>query len=285
MKPTKETVKLTARRRGDRRSLEAELDLEAPPEAVWKALTDGDELANWFPFRSRSTPGVGGSIWLWWGGEGEECQIEAWEPQQHLRTTWPGAHPADPAEPVAVDYYLEGKGGGTTLRLVHTGFSADAEWDDEFDAHRRGWSFELRSLQHYLRHHRGRQRYMIKAQTPLTVPHDEAWARLTGRRGLAADGSLQGLAEGDRYAVTTATGDRLEGEVRVVFAPTDFGATVEGLGGSLLRLSIEKYPYPDDSIQVQLWLAAYRVPEAERRALESRWQALLEGLFPESRVA
>lgn len=136
---------------------------------------------------------------------------------------WPGAHAADPAVGVAVDYHLEGEDGGTRLRLVHTGFSADAEWEDEFDAHRRGWSFELRSLHH----HRGARRHMIKAQTPLTVSHEEAWARMLGPRGLAREGSLDGLGEGDRYAVTVATGDGLEGEVRLSFPPTDFAATVE----------------------------------------------------------
>ena len=285
MSRTEPTVTIETHTDAGQRSLEAELHVEAPVEAVWRALTDGDELANWFPFRSEVEHGVGGSILLWWGGEGERCRIEAWEPERHLRTLWPGAHAADPAVPVAVDYWLEGKGGGTTLRLVHTGFSTDAEWDDEFDAHRRGWSFELRSLQHYMRHHRGSRRHMVKAQTPLTVSHQEAWARMTGPGGLAREGTLAGLAEGDRYAVTTVGGDRLEGEVRVWLPPTDLALTVEGLRFSLLRLSIENCSYPEGPIQVQLWLAAYGVPEDQRRALEGRWQGMLEGLFAESQVA
>lgn len=280
MKPTKETVKVTAHQDGEARSLEAELEVDAPVAAVWKALTDGEELANWFPFEARVTPGVGGSVWLSWGGEGEECTIEAWEPERHLRTMWPGAHAADPDKPVVVDYTLEGKGGSTTLRLVHTGFSSDEEWDDEFDAHRRGWSFELRSLQHYLHHHNGKRRHMVKAQTPLTVSHEEAWARVTGPNGLAHQGTLEGLAEGDRYAITTASGDRLAGEVRVASPPTDLATTVEQLDFSLLRLSIERYGYPEGPIHVQLWLAAYGMDAAERRALEGRWQGLLDNLFP-----
>ena len=285
MQRTEETVKIVAHQQGNERSLEAELQVDAPVEAVWKALTDADELANWFPFQSRVTPGVGGSIWLSWGGDGEECTIEAWEPERHLRTAWPGAHSADPETPVMVDYYLEGKGGGTALRLVHSGFSSDEEWDDEVDAHRRGWAFELRSLQHYLRHHRGTRRHMVKAQTPLTVSHDEAWARVTGSEGLTRKGSLKGLGEGDRYAITTAAGDHLEGEVRVVFAPTDLATTVERLNFSLLRLSIERFGYPDGPIQVQLWLAAYGLEATERQALEGRWQKMLEGLFPATEAA
>ena len=282
---TEETVRIATRSDGAQRSIEAELHVDAPVEAVWKALTDGDELANWFPLESRVEPGVGGSIWLSWGGDGQQCAIEAWEPGRHLRTGWPGAHPAGPEIPVAVDYHLEGRGGGTSLRLVHTGFSTDDQWDDEFDAHRRGWSFELRSLQHYLHRHRGTRRHMVKARTPLTVSPEEAWARMTGPRGLASEGSLTDLREGDRYAVTTATGDRLEGEVRLAIPPSDFAATVEGLDFSLLRLSIERCEYPDGPINVQLWLAAYGVADAELQALEGRWQGMLEGLFAESQVA
>ena len=281
---TKE-VKVEAKHDGEARALEAELHVDAPVEAVWKALTDGEELANWFPAKARVEPGVGGSVWLWWGGDGESCEIEAWEPGRHLRTVWPGAHAADPSVPVAVDYHLEGKGGGTTLRLVHTGFSADAEWDDEFDAHRRGWSFELRCLQHYMHRHRGTRRHLIKVQTPLTVSHEQAWARMMGPGGLAREGSLSGLGEGDRYAVTTAAGDRMAGEVRLVFPPTDFAATVEGLNVSLLRLSIERFGFPDGPIMVQLWLSAYGVPEAELQDVESRWQGMLDDLFAKSRVA
>ena len=282
---TRETVKIKARPDGAGRALEAEIHFDAPVERVWKALTDGEELSNWFPAKARVEPGVGGSVWLWWGGDGESCEIEAWEPERHLRTVWPGAHAADPAVPVAVDYHLEGKGGGTTLRLVHSGFSADAEWDDEFDAHRRGWSFELRCLQHYLRRHHGTRRHLVKVQTPLTVSHEEGWARMMGRRGLAAKGSLEGLGEGDRYTVTTAAGDLMSGEVRLSIAPTDLAVTVEGLNFSLLRLSIERFGYPDGPIMVQLWLSAYGVPEAELQDVERRWQVMLEGLFAKTRVA
>ena len=259
--------------------------MEAPVDAVWKALTDGEELSNWFPLKSRVEPGVEGSIWMWWGGDGHECVIEAWEPERHLRTGWPGAHQGDPAVPVAVDYHLEGDGGGTTLRLVHTGFSADAEWDDEFDSHRRGWSFELRSLQHYMRRHRGTRRHMVKAQLQLAVPLEEAWARITSTRGLAAEGSLAGLVEGDRYAVTAVTGDRLEGEVLMAIEPSDFAATVEGLNFSLLRISNGCWEGPESPVEAKLWLAAYGLPESDLQALESRWQGMLNSLFAESRVA
>ena len=43
------------------RAVEKVIELNAPIEAVWKALTDGQELARWFPLEARVTPGKGGT--------------------------------------------------------------------------------------------------------------------------------------------------------------------------------------------------------------------------------
>ncbi len=66
------------------------LEIEAPPEAVWKALTDAKELVRWFPLKAEVEPRVGGRYWLSWEGEFEgDSRIEIFEPERHLRTTWP----------------------------------------------------------------------------------------------------------------------------------------------------------------------------------------------------
>ena len=61
------------------RSIETQIEINAPIEAVWKALTDGEELANWFPLKARVTPGVGGSVWSYWAEDMQwESPIDAW---------------------------------------------------------------------------------------------------------------------------------------------------------------------------------------------------------------
>ena len=53
---------------------------DVPPEVVWRALTDAEELARWFPLAAR-VEGVGGAISLSWGQQGTETVvIEVWEP-------------------------------------------------------------------------------------------------------------------------------------------------------------------------------------------------------------
>ena len=56
--------------------LRKEIEIAAPVDEVWKALTDPQELTKWFPLEARITPGVGGSLFLSWGPAWEgETQI------------------------------------------------------------------------------------------------------------------------------------------------------------------------------------------------------------------
>ena len=71
------------------RSHETEIEIQASPEDVWKALTDPIELARWFPRQADVDPGVGGSLRLHWGPTITGiCPIQVWEPAHHLRTGW-----------------------------------------------------------------------------------------------------------------------------------------------------------------------------------------------------
>ncbi len=253
--------------------------MNAPPGAVWKALTDARELERWFPLEAGVVPGKGGSIRLSWGppwdGEG---RIEIWEPERHLRMLWPFHKPEEGEVPLAVDYELEGRGGTTRLRLVHSGFGADARFDDEFDGTRRGWHFELRSLKHYLERHRGEDRAVALAAIKIPLAPREAWQRLAGKKGLAASGTIEGLKEGARYEIVTASGDELRGTVVVSLPPTDFSGTVDDGNAALFRLGVEKL---EGGREVWLWYAAYGPARSDVRAVKERWSALLRELFPE----
>jgi uncharacterized protein YndB with AHSA1/START domain len=281
---------------GKMRSFETEIRLEADPETVWEALTDPEELTRWFPLAARVKPGAGGTIELSWGeGLSGRCPILAWDPPRHLRAGWMEPPPAGAApEPasgtaavvredpeaaarVAVDYFIEGARGRTVLRLVHSGFSTSPKWDDEYDGVSRGWAFELRSLRHYLARHRGAPRRVAWARRAVGVDAGEAWARLTGPRGIVREGRLASPAEGDRYSIVTATGDRLAGRVEVFHEGSDFAGTVEGMDDALFRIGIESCFGP---VEAQVWMSTWSVPEGDVRALAGRFERLLQDLFP-----
>src|SRR5262245_5663173 len=77
----------TTAKKTDTRSQQHEVEIDAPLEVVWKAITEADEITRWFCEEARVTPGVGGSVWHSWGDgqSGPGSVIEAWEPNKRFR--------------------------------------------------------------------------------------------------------------------------------------------------------------------------------------------------------
>lgn len=276
------------------RSIEIEIPINASPEAVWKALTDPGELTRWFPLEARVEPGEGGAIALSWGqGMEGENRIRIWQPDRRLQTGWFAPTEAfgnkaevhshtfrdDPetARTLLVDYQLEGKGGSTVLRMVHSGFSTDAKWDEEFKAHQRGWNFELRSLRNYLEHHRGLARSVAQAHAPVPGDPQDAWSLLMSAQGLLGQGSLDGVTEGGRYAVTTVHGQHLGGEVLSNRPPAEFAATVENMGHALLRCGVETC---GGTPTAGMWLSTWGDHQDKAAPFEAQWKKTFAQLFP-----
>ena len=273
-------TKTKTEREAGTRSHEHELTIDAPPEAVWRAITEAQELVNWFPLDARTEPGPQGSITYTWAPDMVgACRILAWDPPRHLRTSWmePAASgaTADPAvRQVAVDWFIEGRGGRTVLRLVHSGFGPGAEWDTEFDGTRRGWDYELRSLKHYLERHRGRTRRAFWLRHPVELAPSDVWGKLA-RGGFVREGLSAGLAPGSRYRATLASGEAVEGTV-LIHEPPDFAGTVDGFNNGLFRLG---YDICAGGPEATVWLSAWGV---EREAFEStreRWATSLRRAF------
>ncbi len=264
------------------RSHQHELTLDASPETVWRAITVPAELTRWFPLEADAKPGAGGSLTYGWGPDlVGVCRIETWEPPRHLRTSWMEATlPADATEverqQLAVDWFIEGRGGRTVLRLVHSGFGRDARWDEEFDATRRGWAFELGSLQHYLERHRGRSRRAFWLRQPVALSAAETWRRLTAPKGLVREGWNGSLAPGDRYRFVLSSGDEVAGVVQIHTPPTDFAGTAETHQDGLFRLGFESCL---GGPEAHVWLSTWGVEAAAVDALEGRWRAALAQAF------
>jgi uncharacterized protein YndB with AHSA1/START domain len=160
-----------------------EIVIDAPIEAVWKAISEGEELTRWFVDDATVTPGVGGTISISWdGGEMSSGTIEAWEPNKKLRKKLAplemGALKSDPAVPMIDEYTIERRDGKTVLRLVCSGIPDAPEWDGFYNGTDSGWGSFFRTLRHYLEHHRGQPRATIKVIGKMTGSLDDAWGRL-----------------------------------------------------------------------------------------------------------
>jgi len=253
------------------RSFEMQLEINAPVEAVWKALTDAHELTQWFPLNAKVKPGVGGNIWTSWGLPFEgESRIEIWEPNRRLKSGWPtwGAKNDEERARLTVDYLLEGRDGKTILRLIHSGFSKDASWDKEYDGVSRGWSFELRGLRHYLENHRGKQRRVIWSKKVTDLPVVAAMSRVIGPAGQVLRGKIDGLKEDDRYRLDLVGTDRhIEGVVATNIAPRNFSGTASNLNNAFFRCELEGCG-PDGKEEIWVWFSTYGLSSEDCDKLE-----------------
>lgn len=268
----------------DTRAFEMRIEIAVPPEAVWQALTNAEELVRWFPTQANITPGTGGKWLVSWDGNWPwSTEIEIWEPNRHLRLVDRNARPYDADGkavntsvapiPIAIDWYLEGKGGSSSLRLVHSGFGRGAAWDDEYDGISLGWLLELNGLRHYLERHRGHERRIVWNRTVVSSPAQAVWPRVAGTDGILRDPKLMTLRAGDRYETTLSTGDRMEGTVLAVVPHRGFQVVVDGWNHALYRLWIDRVG--SDSA-VNSWLTTYGMPERFVRDFDARMRAEID---------
>jgi uncharacterized protein YndB with AHSA1/START domain len=108
------------------RSVVVEREFAHPPEKVWRALTEGDLIAQWlmendfqlevgrrFQLRSKPVPGWNGVI---------DCEVLLAEPYERLSYSWGTMGMQN-----AVAWTLTRTPGGTLVRMEQTGFGADQE--------------------------------------------------------------------------------------------------------------------------------------------------------------
>jgi len=263
---------------GQRRTIVKEIEVAAPVEAVWKALTDAEVLARWFPLEARVTPGEGGEMFLSWGPGCEGSgRIEVWEPGRRLR--WVESAPGG-GQPIVIEWILEARGGKTLVRVVDSGFYSGAGWENEyFDSKDYGWTFMLLNLRHYLERHAGAPRLVAWPRRKVTCPRDEAFSKLAGSDGLFTTDALARARPGDSLSLHSATGEVFNGQLEFFVPPRGFCVTLKNLNDALLWLTIEGAP---GQHEVQLWLSAYGLPQAEVDAFNTRWAEVLEKILPET---
>ena len=159
------------------RVLELSVDIDAPLEEVWKAITEAQGIKNWFaPIASVTKPGVGGEVTIGWSPEMTwPTNVSAWEPGKHLQ--WLNDDMMGPGTRLVLDYYLSTESGKTRLRLVQSAFG-DSDWDDFFEGTEAGWTYFLYNLRLYLEKHLGRVRHLISSRFEVTAPRAATWRKL-----------------------------------------------------------------------------------------------------------
>jgi uncharacterized protein YndB with AHSA1/START domain len=128
------------------RSVVVERELSAPPEKLWRALTQPHLIEEWL-MKSDFAPVVGHRFNLRgdWGGV-LDCEVLAVEPNRSLSYTWDHAHD-DPAYALksVVTFTLTPTGAGTHLRMEQSGFRPDQK--QALGGARYGWQQFLARLE------------------------------------------------------------------------------------------------------------------------------------------
>jgi uncharacterized protein YndB with AHSA1/START domain len=229
------------------RKHEVKIEIAASPAEVWEAIATGQGIQSWFCPIASVEPGAGGKTTIKWT-EGMEAspRIEIWEPDRHLQTS--SDRPA-PAPPNVVDYFIEGSGGATTLRLVHSGFGESADFDGEYESTGGAWPVFLKLLKHSVEHG-------VKASRNVTLfrmlPDSAAtaWEKLTPH--------LTGV---QRH-----------------FSPTSHCSCFEQEDGAMIGIFCESC---GGAAMLTLMHLLYGVSTEKAEAVREHWSGILNQLFGE----
>ncbi len=105
---------------GQRASITFERRLDYPPEEVWEAITDPEELSKWYMSEVRIERKLGGTVYFSSGGRHVTGSILVWDPPHVFEHEWRADLPGfEKAEYDVVRWELKREGGGTHLTLIH----------------------------------------------------------------------------------------------------------------------------------------------------------------------
>ncbi|HTV07365.1 MAG TPA: SRPBCC domain-containing protein [Acidobacteriaceae bacterium] len=133
------------------RSLIIERDLPHPPAKIWRALTEGQLLAQWmmnndfqpvvghkFQFRADPMPNWNGIV---------DCEVVLVDPPQRLSYNW-GVGGAESGLQWLVDWTLTPTPNGTRVRMEQSGFREDQQ--AAYTGANYGWQKFFGNLEHVL---------------------------------------------------------------------------------------------------------------------------------------
>jgi uncharacterized protein YndB with AHSA1/START domain len=129
------------------------IDIKAPAEKVWAAITEPDLIAQWFGDSCEFDATPGGTGYFGWPHHGRHrVVVEHVDKPKTLVYRW--ARDADvdpvPGSSTVVRFDLTEVEGGTRLTLLETGFDELADPQAAHDDNTGGWKAELGELVEFL---------------------------------------------------------------------------------------------------------------------------------------
>ncbi len=136
------------------RSTEHFIEIAAPVDRVWDAITNPTKLSQWILKGAEVDGRIGGLIKMDWGEEGlSDATIEEWDPPRRLtmqHLPWESAPPMPESGGPRDTYVLEAAGETTRLQLICSNVPTDSSWDEFFEGTKKGWPYFLSKLKDLL---------------------------------------------------------------------------------------------------------------------------------------
>lgn len=237
-----------------------EVQLDATMEQVWEAIATGPGVDSWFMGRNEVEAGAGGSVLTAFGAMTLGSTVTAWDPPKRF------AHhsgEADDGRFVAYEFLVEGRdSGGTTLRIVTSGFLPGDDWKAEFEAMTMGFDLFFRTLAEYVSWFPGSTATPVTAFGPPVSDWDRAWVVLADAIGLTGP-----AAGGERVRFTPDGLPPVDGVVYFVNPHTLGVRTSDGLY-RFLR-----------GFQGSMVAGHHVFSEVDQKRAERAWGAWLTRLF------
>jgi hypothetical protein len=162
-----------------------EFEVEASPEQVWDAITEG--TSGWL-WPVEYEPKEGGAAPF--GGT-----VVAWDPPHRLTARTEDVEGMTRQTLNQLDHLIEPREGGSWVRYVHSGIFVE-DWDNQYDGANKHTDFYLHTLGQYLLHFTGRRAAFTTLDGPEAAGASDAMETAARALGIAAD-----AAQGARVRV------------------------------------------------------------------------------------
>jgi len=133
------------------RTIRTSTRIKTSPARAWQAWADPQQIANWFVDRAEGEAKPG-SVVTWFFDTFNYRQpvpiIEAAPLETFVVGS--GDTPGPQGHPYLMEITISKEEGDTVVRLVNSGFSEDASYDDEYEGVVSGWQMALATLKRWL---------------------------------------------------------------------------------------------------------------------------------------
>jgi len=183
-----------------RRSIQVETEVPGTPEEVWQAIATGPGITSWFvPTEIESgKDGKPERMVMHFGpGMDSNATITAYDPPRRLAAedTWGPKSPV-----IATEWTVEARAGGTcVVRVVHSLFSENDDWDNQLKGTESGWPAYFLILNLYLKHFRGQHATQMQAMG--MAPNAGGWDVLLRELGKVSSSRTVWCCHGRSTAV------------------------------------------------------------------------------------